>query len=116
MSFIIFAVAALIRAFEFIERIPSLSAHLVCHIDQKKKVQRRKVRRKGGLRNWPSSSYPFIWGIHIKTVTDSVSKMNKRAIQLNEIVVVELRKSLIFQHIQERIACNDVLIKEEMGL
>jgi hypothetical protein len=42
-----------------------------------------------------------------------MSKMIRHTVQLNKIVVVELRKSTIFQYVLEWITCNDVLIKEK---
>jgi hypothetical protein len=50
MSFVIFAIAAVIHAFEFIELVPSLAVHLV-------KVQRLKIRRTRGHAIGPP---PFI--------------------------------------------------------
>jgi hypothetical protein len=78
-----------------------MAVHLGFHINVKKKVQRSRIRRTRGPYNWLStSSYPSTWEIHVQTITDGVSQMNRCTVHLNYktavvVVVAELRKSMI---------------------
>jgi hypothetical protein len=45
--------------------------------------------------NWSSSSYSLTWEIIIQTVKDNVSKMSRCIIQLKNMTVVELGKSML---------------------
>jgi hypothetical protein len=101
--------------FEFIQCNHFLSGHLILRIAQKKKVQRRKIRKTKGPPNWSLFSHPAAWEISVQTLTETVSKMNMCIAQLRYsvvvvvavaavvvvvvVVVVELQKSINFQHV-----------------
>jgi hypothetical protein len=67
-------------------------------------------KKSKGLRSWEkettifsASSFSSTWEIHVETVTDNASKINTWTHQLKTGTVVQLRKSILFQHTDDTV-------------